>query len=264
MLKLENQSPLYFEPSYPLPSSSPKALSVSTPSLVSSSRFLKALMTQVLGDTMEDERRSISSTRPQARPRSALHSITWLTARAAINLALGCGVAVCNLARNAESFPRPTTVMSFPRIPQWLLCGKSSRYFHSSSPSRPVGQPGPRYCPLRRSPRIARACTQLRLCCIVHLLLVYTRSQAFDCVGGTVGLPHIRLGVSDAFAAEVTFCTLVRGYSHLAILFLEGELRDSKEKKNRASILWCICNFVSVFCCGFRWRRKIFIWSVRV
>lgn len=49
-------------------------------------------------------------------------------------------------------------------------------------------------------------CTQLRV--QRRLSLVCTRlstrgSQAFERVGGTVGLPHIRLGVSDAF--EITF-----------------------------------------------------------
>lgn len=50
---------------------------------------------------------------------------------------------------------------------------------------------------LREQPRLSLGAAPDRL---------FTRgSQLFACVGGTVWLPHIRLGVSDAFAAQITF-----------------------------------------------------------
>lgn len=91
--------------------------------------------------------------------------------------------------RNSRAYvDRARARQSFLRIPQWLLC-TSLGYFHFSSPGHVT-----RYC---HSPRNAyiRSCALPRSRALAPC--AHVGNKICVCVGGSVGLPYIRLGVSD-------------------------------------------------------------------
>lgn len=153
-------------------------------------------------------------------------SIGWLTREPQLTLHFnGCASSTATLPEMQNPSPaNDRQCRSLEFLNDFFVPSLSSRYFHSSSRS----STGPRYICIyvyahiiyiyihtythtmfscRFTANRARCvCTQLRV--QRRLSLVRTRlstrgSQAFERVGGTVGLPHIRLGVSDAF--EITF-----------------------------------------------------------
>lgn len=83
--------------------------------------------------------------------------------------------------------------VTFPRIPQWLLCA-SLGYFHFSSLGHVI-----RYC---HSPQNVHTRSLARM---LHARCTHVGDKICACVGGSVGLPYIRLGVSDGCSKTVAF-----------------------------------------------------------
>lgn len=91
--------------------------------------------------------------------------------------------------------------VAFPRIPQWLLCA-SLGYFHFSSLGHVT-----RYChsPQNAHTRSYAPSLARSLARTLHAQCTHVGDKICACVGGSVGLPYIRLGVSDERSKTVAF-----------------------------------------------------------